>query len=98
VLPGIGEDEEDAATAEISRTQIWQWIRHEDGKLEDGRDITVELFIQLLQEELGKLELQFGEELYKASKLEQAAELFTKLIVQDEFEEFLTTSSYKQLA
>ncbi|MEG0381027.1 MAG: malate synthase A, partial [Kurthia sp.] len=88
---------EDAATAEISRTQIWQWIRHDDGQLEDGRNITVELFIQLLREELMKLESVFGEEQYKQSKLEEAAEIFTKLIVQDDFEEFLTTSSYKQI-
>lgn len=89
---------EDAATAEISRTQIWQWIRHQDGKLVDGRNITVALFQETLAEELTKLKEQFGEEQYEASKLEEAAEVFVKLIVQDDFEEFLTTSSYKKLA
>ncbi|GEK32706.1 malate synthase A [Kurthia sibirica] len=88
---------EDAATAEISRTQIWQWIRHEHGYLDDGRDITVELFIEILRQELYKLEEQFGEQSYKTSKLEEAAEIFTKLIVQENFEEFLTTSSYKKI-
>lgn len=89
---------EDAATAEISRTQIWQWIRHQEGKLVDGRNITVQLFRETLVEELTKLKGQFGEEQYEASKLEEAAEVFTELIVQDDFEEFLTTSSYKKLA
>lgn len=89
---------EDAATAEISRTQIWQWIRHADGKLVTGEDITAELFKQILAEELDVLKEQFGEEQYNAGKFNEAAEIFTDLILQDEFEEFLTTSSYKKLA
>ena len=47
---------EDAATAEISRAQIWQWIRHEGGKLNDGRNITLELMEELKEEELAKIE------------------------------------------
>lgn len=89
---------EDAATAEISRTQIWQWIRHKDGKLIDGTDITVALFNEILTDELSKLEEAFGAEQYAASKVNEAAEIFKNLILQDEFEEFLTTSSYKKLA
>lgn len=89
---------EDAATAEISRTQIWQWIRHADGKLVTGEDITAELFKQILAEELDVLKEQFGEEQYNAGKFNEAAEIFTDLILQDEFEEFLTTSSYKKIA
>ena len=89
---------EDAATAEISRTQIWQWIRHADGKLVTGEDITAELFKQILADELDVLKEQFGEEQYNAGKFNEAAEIFTDLILQDEFEEFLTTSSYKKIA
>ncbi len=89
---------EDAATAEISRTQIWQWIRHKDGKLIDGTDITVELFNEILIDELSKLEEAFGAEQYSASKVSEASEIFKNLILQDDFEEFLTTSSYKKLA
>lgn len=89
---------EDAATAEISRTQIWQWIRHKDGKLIDGTDITVELFNEILVDELSKLEEAFGAEQYSASKVSEASEIFKNLILQDDFEEFLTTSSYKKLA
>lgn len=89
---------EDAATAEISRTQIWQWIRHESGRLTDGRDITIELFKMILADELEQLKFQLGEEQYNNGKFNEAAEIFTKLILQDDFEEFLTTSSYKKLA
>ncbi|MBQ0139879.1 MAG: malate synthase A [Kurthia sp.] len=89
---------EDAATAEISRTQIWQWIRHQSGKLIDGREITVELFQDILSDELIRLKEQLGEAQYEAGKFNEAAEVFTQLILQDEFEEFLTTSSYKKLA
>ncbi len=53
---GINHLMEDAATAEISRAQIWQWIRHPEGKLEDGRQVTVELFRQTVEEELAKIE------------------------------------------
>src|SRR5205814_2520736 len=46
---------EDAATAEISRAQVWQWIRHRDGRLDDGRNVTKELFRSVLEEELEKV-------------------------------------------
>lgn len=89
---------EDVATAEISRTQIWQWVRHPEGKLIDGRDIDFALFQMILTEELGILKQAFGEEAYATSQLEAAAEVFINLIAQDDFEEFLTTASYKKLA
>lgn len=89
---------EDAATAEISRTQVWQWIRQEAGRLEDGRDITLELVEQIIEEEMAKLKEEFGEEAYNASKFTEAVEVFKSLIQQDEFEEFLTLSGYQKLA
>ena len=89
---------EDAATAEISRTQVWQWIRMEAGKLDDGRDITLELVEQIIEEEMQKLKDQFGEAAYNASKFNEAVQIFKDLVQQDEFEEFLTLSGYKQLA
>lgn len=54
---------EDAATAEISRTQVWQWIRHEKGILEDGRKVTLELTLEVLNEELAKLKKLLGNRL-----------------------------------
>ena len=79
---------EDAATAEIARSQIWQWIRH-DGALADGRKVTVELYNALLAEELAKLS---GTLPYA-----KAAELLTELVTQDEFCEFLTLPGYDRL-
>src|ERR1051325_498661 len=69
---------EDAATAEISRSQIWQWIRSPKGVLEDGRKVTVELFRPLLAEELAKVKTGDAE-----GEFDEAAHLFEKLIVED---------------
>ncbi|HYT48053.1 MAG TPA: malate synthase A, partial [Burkholderiales bacterium] len=87
---------EDAATAEISRSQIWQWIRSPKGVLEDGRKVTVGLFRQLLAEELPKVKTYLGEMAYSAGKYEEAATLFEKLIVGD-YVEFLTLPAYQQI-
>ncbi len=88
---------EDAATAEISRTQVWQWIRHPEGKLEDGRKITGELVDQVLEEELQKLQQQFGKDVYDTGRFEEAAGLFRRLVLNDDFIEFLTVPGYDQL-
>ncbi|MFA1643242.1 malate synthase A [Chryseomicrobium imtechense] len=88
---------EDAATAEISRTQVWQWIRHPEGKLEDGRKITADLVDQVLEEELHKLQEQFGNDVYANGRFEEAASLFRRLVLNDEFIEFLTVPGYDQL-
>lgn len=85
---------EDAATAEICRAQVWQWIRHPKGVLEDGRKVTQELCDQVMQEELEKIKAQVGEEAFNQGKYAQAAELFNHLIKQDEFVEFLTLPGY----
>ncbi|HEX9988567.1 MAG TPA: malate synthase A [Chloroflexia bacterium] len=88
---------EDAATAEISRSQIWQWIRHPAGVLEDGRKVTVELFRQMLDEELPKIEAEVGAEVYAAGKYGQARQLLTDLTASEEFVEFLTIPGYEYL-
>jgi malate synthase len=88
---------EDAATAEISRAQVWQWIRHPKGILDDGRKVTVQLFEQLLDEELLKIKEMVGEDRYDSGKYQLASELFSKLILNDEFESFLTLPGYKYL-
>ncbi|MCM3743949.1 malate synthase A [Sporosarcina luteola] len=89
---------EDAATAEISRSQVWQWIRHPEGKLEDGRKIDVDLFMNVFAEEMKKLNETFGEKEYRFGKFKEAAELFVELTLHDEFEEFLTLPGYRKLA
>jgi malate synthase len=87
---------EDAATAEISRSQIWQWIRSPKGKLDDGRKVTVELFRQLLKEELPKVKAYLGEEGWKAGKYDEGARLFDE-ITTGEYVEFLTLPAYQKI-
>jgi malate synthase len=89
---------EDAATAEISRAQLWQWIRHPKGVLDDGRKVTVEMYHELKEEELEKIKLEVGEAVFANGKFEQAAELFDQLILNDVFVEFLTLPGYQALA
>ncbi|MGG4497453.1 malate synthase A [Brevibacillus reuszeri] len=88
---------EDAATAEISRAQVWQWIRHRQGVLQDGRKITEALVKQWLSEELQALKQAMGQERYETSKLQAAGELFLQLVTEDEFEDFLTVPGYHYL-
>jgi malate synthase len=81
---------EDAATAEISRSQLWQWIR-QGAKLDDGRTITTDLYDQLRTEELAKLGGS------SAQRYEESAELLDKLVLSKEFVEFLTFPAYELL-
>ena len=88
---------EDAATAEISRAQVWQWIRHPDGKLDDGRKVTKQAFGAVLDEELAKIKAQIGNSAYDKRKFALAHELFGKITTDDDFAEFLTLPAYEHL-
>jgi len=79
---------EDAATAEISRAQLWQWL-HFGAQLDDGRTFDRDLFDQLFDEEVGQLQ--------DVEDIDEAAELFREMIVADEFAEFLTLPAYERL-
>ena len=83
---------EDAATAEISRSQVWQWIRSPKGVLDDGRKVTAELVKALVPEELAKIKAGGFE-----GKFDRAAELFTQMSTQETFEEFLTLPLYEEI-
>ncbi|HEX4781939.1 MAG TPA: malate synthase A, partial [Usitatibacter sp.] len=83
---------EDAATAEISRSQIWQWIRSPRGVLADGRKVTLDLFRTLLAEELRKVSSLPGA---AAVRYDDAAWLLDRLVAEDEFENFLTDPAYE---
>lgn len=83
---------EDAATAEISRSQVWQWIRSPKGVLEDGRKVTADLVRSLVPEELAKIKAGGFE-----GKFDRAAEIFTTMSTQDAFEEFLTLPLYEEI-
>jgi malate synthase len=85
---------EDAATAEISRTQVWQWIKH-NAKMEDGRTVTLDWVLSLIPSELEKIEGYVGKDAYANGKFPLATDLFKKLITQGEFEEFLTLGAYE---
>jgi malate synthase len=84
---------EDAATAEISRAQLWQWLRHRV-VLDDGRTCTPELFDTLLHEEIRSLPYALSDKPDALRQLTQATRLFKQLVISMEFEEFLTTSAY----
>ncbi|MCP8968234.1 malate synthase A [Ectobacillus ponti] len=88
---------EDAATAEISRTQIWQWVRHPEGRLTDGRKVTLELVAQLQDEEMENIRRELGRERFAQGRFPEAASLFTKLVREEEFMEFLTVPGYEIL-
>ena len=83
---------EDAATAEISRSQVWQWIRSPKGVLDDGRKVTADLVRALVPEELAKIKAGGFD-----GKFDRAAEIFTKMSTQDAFEEFLTLPLYEEI-
>jgi len=85
---------EDAATAEISRAQIWHWIRSPLGTLDDGRKVTKALFSQLVPDELARVKELLGEKAYAAGNYPEGARLFEQLTLADEFADFLTLSAY----
>jgi malate synthase len=87
---------EDAATAEISRTQLWQWMRY-GAKLDDGRTITPALYDELLPQVMAKIEEEVGAERFSKGHYAKAAELFTKMSKSADFEEFLTLPAYEMI-
>ena len=87
---------EDAATAEISRSQIWQWIRSDKGVLDDGRKVTATLFSRLVAEELPKVRSTLGEAAWQAGKYAEGAALFEQITLGD-YVEFLTLPAYEQI-
>jgi malate synthase len=87
---------EDAATAEISRAQIWQWVRHPKGVLEDGRRVTAELFRSLLEEERVRLNGP-GHSYSGTAYYDQAAKVLDEITTAPEFISFLTLAAYRKL-
>ena len=87
---------EDAATAEISRTQVWQWIKNKS-KLDNGQTVTYALYRQFLPEELEKMKAYVGKAAYKNGKFEQAVALFDELVRSEAFIDFLTLPAYDMI-
>ncbi len=85
---------EDAATAEISRSQVWQWLHH-GIKLADGLMVDADLVRRIEEEELASLRKTYGEELYGQGRFDEARAIFEKVALADEFPEFLTLPAYE---
>jgi len=88
---------EDAATAEISRAQLWHWIRSPLGVLEDGRKVTLALFRELLPQELQAVRTEIGEARWAAGKYEAAAVMLDHMTESEDFVEFLTLPAYEAI-
>jgi len=87
---------EDAATAEISRTQVWQWVHH-GAKLDDGRPIDTAMFKSVIGEEMAKIKGTVGDERFDGGQFATAAQLFDDLIAADALEDFLTVPAYEKV-
>jgi malate synthase len=89
---------EDAATAEIARSQVWQWVHH-GAKLEDGRAVTPELVRGLVEEELEKIRAEVGNDewFHSEGRPAESRSLFEQVALADEFVEFLTLPAYEKL-
>ena len=84
---------EDAATAEISRSQVWQWVRSPKGKLDDGRKVSADMVRKMIPEELAKVKAVVGD----GKTYDQAAKIFEEMSLKEEFTEFLTLPLYEAL-
>lgn len=87
---------EDLATSEISRSQLWQWLKY-GAKLDDGRKVTAELYDTLLADELRKIRAEYGDARYDSGHFPAAVELFMKMSKSDQFDEFLSLPAYELL-
>ena len=85
---------EDAATAEISRAQVWQWI-HLTAKLDDGREVTSEIFRTALKSEMERVKGEVGPKAFEGGRFPEAIKLFSDMSLADQFEEFLTLPAYR---
>jgi malate synthase len=88
---------EDAATAEISRTQVWQWAKH-GAKLDTGETVTAQMVRDTTTQVLADLKAKMGEERFNASKFPAAGKILVELMTAPEFHEFLTLDAYAVLA
>ena len=87
---------EDLATSEISRAQLWQWLRF-GARLDDGRPVSAELYQRLLREELAAIRAEYGEQRFASGHFPAAAELFLRMSLSPEFDEFLSLPAYELL-
>ena len=87
---------EDAATAEISRCQVWQWVKHQ-AKMTNGQGVTADLVKNTMRQELESIRKLIGEEAYAQGAFERASALFLDMMTRSDFPEFLTLVAYNHL-
>lgn len=87
---------EDAATAEIGRACVWQWLRH-GAPLADGRIVTPDLFRATLADEMARVRESIGPDLYDRGRFDEAIDLFAQMSLAPDFAEFLTLPAYERL-
>jgi malate synthase len=93
---GINNLMEDAATAEISRSLVWQWIRH-GAKLDDGRTVTRELVREVLDEEMARIRAEVGDETWEKGRPQDTRRVFEQVALSDDLPPFLTLPAYELL-
>ena len=88
---------EDAATAEIARSQVWQWIRH-GAAVEDGERVTAEVVRRIEDEELDQIREEVGDEFfYSQGRPQESRELFEEVALAERYVDFLTLRAYERL-
>src|SRR5205085_12617059 len=87
---------EDAATAEICRSQVWQWIHHR-AQLDDGRSVSADLVRQILGEETARIRARVGEEVWAAGRPEETRAVFEQIALQEDLPDFMTEVAYELL-
>ena len=92
---GINNLMEDAATAEISRSQVWQWL-HNGVRLADGETVTRELVERIVDEEMAAIEKSRGDA-YSGGRWDDARALFTEMALSDDYSDFLTLPAYERM-
>jgi len=88
---------EDAATAEISRAQLWQWAKY-GARMDDGTPITAATVVAAIPNVLEKLKQRIGEKAFSSGRFELAARMFQEMTASEEFPEFLTIPAYQHIA
>jgi malate synthase len=93
---GIFNLMEDAATAEISRSQVWQW-RHNDVELAGGERVTSELVEQMIEDEMTQIREDAGEEAFASGRWADARALYSEMALSEEYVDFLTLPAYERM-
>lgn len=88
---------EDAATAEIARSQLWQWLHRDRVILDDGRKVTNDMYRTLMDEELHKIKRAIGDNRFKSSNFQAAREIVDALVTSSSFVDFLTIGAYQKI-